>query len=38
VLENKRLALRYDRLDVVIQLLLRAACAFLVAGSLAQEF
>src|SRR5215208_7212767 len=38
VLENKRLALRYDRLGFVIQSLLQAACIFLVAGRLAREF
>jgi transposase len=38
VLENKRLALRYDRLGFVIQSLLEAACIFLVAGRLAREF
>jgi transposase len=38
LLENKRLALRYDRLGFVIQSLLQAACIFLVAGRLAQEF
>jgi transposase len=38
VLENKRLALRYDRLGLVIQSLLQAACVFLVAGKLAREF
>ena len=38
VLENRRLALRYDRLGFVIQSLLRAACIFLVAGRLAREF
>jgi transposase len=38
VLENKRLALRYDRLGFVIQSLLRAACIFLVAGRLARQF
>jgi transposase len=38
VLENRRLALRYDRLGFVIQSLLQAACIFLVAGRLAQEF
>ena len=37
VLENKRLALRYDRLGVIIQSLLQAACLFLVAGRLARE-
>ena len=38
VLENKRLALRYDRLGFIIQSLLQAACLFLVAGRLAKEF
>jgi transposase len=38
VLENRRLALRYDRLGFIIQSLLQAACIFLVAGRLAQEF
>jgi transposase len=38
VLENRRLALRYDRLGFVIQALLQAACIFLVAGRLAREF
>jgi transposase len=38
LLENKRLALRYDRLGFVIQSLLQAAGIFLVAGRLAQEF
>jgi transposase len=37
VLENKRLALRYDRLGVIVQSLLQAACTFLVAGCLARE-
>jgi hypothetical protein len=37
VLENKRLALRYDRLGFIVQSLLQAACTFLVAGRLAQE-
>jgi transposase len=32
-----RLALRYDRLGVIIQPLLQAACIFLVAGRLARE-
>ena len=36
LLENKRLALRYDRLGFVTQSLLQAACVFLVAGRLAQ--
>ena len=38
VLENRRLALRYDRIGFVIQSLLQAACIFLVAGRLAREF
>ncbi len=38
VLENKRLALRYDRLGFIVQALLQAACIFLVAGRLAREF
>ena len=37
-LENKRLALRYDRLGIIVQSLLQAACLFLVAGKLAREF
>jgi len=37
VLENKRLALRYDRLGFIVQSLLQAACVFLVAGRLAQQ-
>jgi len=37
VLENKRLALRYDRHGFIIQSLLQAACTFLVAGRLARE-
>jgi transposase len=37
VLENKRLALRYDRLGFIVQALLQAACTFLVAGRLARE-
>ena len=36
-LENKRLALRYDRLGFIIQSLLQAACIFLVAGRVAKE-
>jgi hypothetical protein len=36
-LQNKRLALRYDRLGFIIQSLLQAACIFLVAGRLANE-
>jgi transposase len=38
VLENKRLALRYDRLGFVIQSLLQAACIFLVARRVARQF
>ena len=38
VLENRRLALRYDRLGFIIQSLLQAACIFLVAGRLARQF
>ena len=38
LLENKRLALRYDRLGFIVQSLLQAACLFLVAGRLAREF
>lgn len=37
VLENKRLALRYDRLGFIIQSRLQAACIFLVAGRVAHE-
>jgi transposase len=37
VLENKRLALRYDRLGFIIPSLLQAACIFLVAGRLARQ-
>jgi transposase len=38
LLENKRLALRYDRLGFIVRSLLQAACLFLVAGRLAREF
>ena len=38
VLENRRLALRYDRLGFMIQSLLQSACIFLVAGRLASQF
>jgi transposase len=38
VLENRQLALRYDRLGFIIQSLLQAACIFLVAGRLASQF
>ena len=37
VLENKRLALRYERLGFIIQSLLQAACIFLVARRVARE-
>jgi transposase len=38
LLENRRLALRFDRLGCIVQSLLQAACIFLVAGRLADEF
>jgi transposase len=38
VLENMRLALRYDRLGFIVQALLQTACILLVAGRLVQEF
>ena len=38
LLDNRRLALRYDRLGFIIQALLQAACIFLVAPRLAQAF
>lgn len=38
VLENRRSALRYDRLGFIIQSLLQSACIFLVAGRLARQF
>ncbi len=38
LLENKRLALRYDRRGFIVQALLQTACIFVVAGLLAQEF
>ena len=38
ILENRRLALRYDRLGFIIQSLLQAACIFLVAPRLAHQF
>jgi transposase len=38
LLENKRLALRYDQLDFVVRSLLQTACMFLVAGRLARQF
>ena len=37
ILENRRLALRYDRLGVIVQSLLQAACIFLVAPRVARE-
>jgi len=37
LLENKRLALRYDRLGFIVQALLQTACILLVAGRLARE-
>ena len=37
VLDNKRLALRYDRLGSIVQSLLQTACILLVAGRLARE-
>jgi transposase len=37
LLENRRLALRYDRKGFIVQSLLQAACLFLVAGRLARE-
>ena len=38
VMENKRLALRYERLGFIVQSLLQAACIFLVARRLTREF
>ena len=38
ILENRRLALRYDRLGFIIQSLLQSACIFLVADRMAREF
>ena len=38
VLENRRLALRYDRLGFIVQSLLRSACIFLVARRVARQF
>ena len=37
LLENKRLALRYDRRGFIVQGLLQTACILLVAGRLARE-
>ncbi len=36
--ENKRLALRYDRLGLIVESLPQAACVFLVANRLTREF
>ena len=38
ILENRRLALRYDRLGLIVQSLLQAACIFLAAGRVTREF
>jgi len=38
LLENKRLALRYDRRGFIVQALLQTACIPLVARRLVQEF
>jgi transposase len=38
ILENRRLALRYDRLGFIVRSLLQAACIFLVARRLACQF
>ena len=37
LLENKRLALRHDRLGFIVQALLQTACILLVTGRLARE-
>ena len=37
ILENRRLALRYDRLGFIIQALLQAACIFVIAPRLARQ-
>ena len=37
ILENKRLAFRYDPLGFITQSLLQVACIFLVAGRVARE-
>lgn len=37
ILENRRLALRHDRLGIVVRSLLQAACIFLVARRLARQ-
>ena len=38
LLENKRLALRYNQLDFIVEGLLQAACILLVAPRLARKF
>ncbi len=38
LLENRRLALRYDRLDFIIRLALQSACVFMVARRLVRQF
>lgn len=38
LLENRRLALRYDRCAFIVQSLLQTACIFLLAGRLARDF
>lgn len=38
LLENKRLALRYDRIGFIVRSLLQTACIFLVARRLVREF
>ena len=38
LLDNRRLALRYDRLGFVTRSLLQSACIFLVAGRLVRKF
>jgi len=38
LLENKRLGLHYDRLGLIVESLLQAACVFLVAPRLTREF
>jgi transposase len=38
ILENRRVALRYDQRGFIIQSPLQTACIFLVAGRLAREF
>ncbi|TDH58428.1 hypothetical protein E2C06_32670 [Dankookia rubra] len=38
LLENRRLALRFDRLGYIVQSLIQAACIFLVADRIYNEF